>query len=132
MHQSSTSGHGWVHRDFTLGSTTSWCSRINSCKIKINRFLTIFFLCCLPKQKKKTKKVREMLLHKFGKDACKHLIESSVNSKVQFKLSIETPDQTVVYEYLSDIAKNAGLTLNIEPPVRAQAPIKVIYCDSQQ
>jgi hypothetical protein len=62
--------------------------------------------------------IREMLVSKFGKDTCKKLIEEHVNPKVQFKLSIETPDQVTVYDYLSEIARSADLALNMEPPVR--------------
>jgi len=65
--------------------------------------------------------IREMLVSKFGKDICRHLVENSVNQKVQFKLSIETPDQATVYEYMSEIANTAGLKLNMDPPVRPQA-----------
>lgn len=61
-----------------------------------------------------------MLVSKFGKDTCKHLIESAVNPKVQFKLSIETPDQTTVYQYMSEIARNAGLEWKADPPASMQ------------
>lgn len=56
--------------------------------------------------------IREQLIHKFGKEfgmASMSNKENCVNPRVVHKLSIQTPENYIVFQYLNEIAKSFGL-----------------------
>jgi len=61
--------------------------------------------------------VREQLFYKFGKELAHqamHNHENCVNARVVHKLSIQTPENYLVFQYLNEIAKAYGLDWKAE------------------